>query len=99
MPYGLQIVDTPGMLGPQGKNSRAVHILPACFPRIDMPVKSESMAGGRGAAAVPCLRELRIIFLCSVFELQFVSRSTGYNFLEVVRWFAKRAGPNCFQLV
>ncbi|CAK9017819.1 unnamed protein product [Durusdinium trenchii] len=42
MPYGLQIVDTPGM--------------------IDMPVKSESMAGGR-----------------------------GYNFLEVVRWFAKRA--------
>ncbi|CAE8605286.1 unnamed protein product, partial [Polarella glacialis] len=43
MPFGLQIVDTPGM--------------------IDMPVKSESsMAGGR-----------------------------GYNFLEVVRWFAKRA--------
>jgi len=42
MPYGLQIVDTPGM--------------------IDMPVKTESMAGGR-----------------------------GYNFLEVVRWFAKRA--------
>eukprot|EP00933_Yihiella_yeosuensis_P033955 TRINITY_DN27542_c0_g1_i1.p1 TRINITY_DN27542_c0_g1~~TRINITY_DN27542_c0_g1_i1.p1 ORF type:complete len:533 (+),score=114.76 TRINITY_DN27542_c0_g1_i1:106-1704(+) len=42
MPYGLQIIDTPGM--------------------IDMPVKSESMAGGR-----------------------------GYNFLEVVRWFAKRA--------
>lgn len=40
MPYGLQIVDTPGM--------------------IDMPVKSD-MAGGR-----------------------------GYNFLEVVRWFAKR---------
>jgi len=42
MPYGLQIVDTPGM--------------------IDMPVKSEHMAGGR-----------------------------GYNFIEVVRWFAKRA--------
>jgi len=42
MPYGLQIVDTPGM--------------------IDMPVKTEHMAGGR-----------------------------GYNFIEVVRWFAKRA--------
>jgi len=42
MPYGLQIVDTPGM--------------------IDMPVHSESIAGGR-----------------------------GYNFPEVVRWFAKRA--------
>mmetsp|Transcript_16397 Transcript_16397/g.46940 ORF Transcript_16397/g.46940 Transcript_16397/m.46940 type:complete len:547 (-) Transcript_16397:115-1755(-) len=42
MPYGLQVVDTPGM--------------------IDMPVKSEHMAGGR-----------------------------GYNFIEVVRWFAKRA--------
>jgi len=42
MPFGLQIVDTPGM--------------------IDMPVKSESTSGGR-----------------------------GYNFLEVVRWFAQRA--------
>lgn len=42
MPYGLQIVDTPGM--------------------IDMPIKSALMAGGR-----------------------------GYNFIEVVRWFAKRA--------
>lgn len=43
MPYGLQIVDSPGM--------------------IDMPIKTEGgSAGGR-----------------------------GYNFLEVVRWFAKRA--------
>lgn len=42
MPYGLQVVDTPGM--------------------IDMPVKQDKMAGGR-----------------------------GYNFLEVVRWFAQRA--------
>merc|ERR1719245_2730942 len=43
MPYGIQIVDTPGM--------------------IDMPVQTSSaMASGR-----------------------------GYNFLEVVRWFAKRA--------
>lgn len=44
MPYGLQIVDTPGM--------------------IDMPVQTSAqhMAGGR-----------------------------GYNFLEVVRWFAQRA--------
>lgn len=42
MPFGLQIIDTPGM--------------------IDMPVSAEAMAGGR-----------------------------GYNFLEVVRWFARRA--------
>lgn len=43
MPYGLQLVDSPGM--------------------IDMPLKAEGgSAGGR-----------------------------GYNFLEVVRWFAKRA--------
>jgi len=43
MPYGLQIIDTPGM--------------------IDMPVQSNNVMGG----------------------------GRGYNFLEVVRWFAKRA--------
>lgn len=42
MPYGLQIVDTPGM--------------------IDMPISQDGEGGGR-----------------------------GYNFLEVVRWFAKRS--------
>lgn len=45
MPYGLQLIDTPGM--------------------IDMPVKSEGAGGTSGGR--------------------------GYNFLEVVRWFAKRA--------
>lgn len=42
MPYGLQLVDTPGM--------------------IDMPISADGEGGGR-----------------------------GYNFLEVVRWFAKRS--------
>ena len=43
-----------------------------------MPVKSESMAGGRGAAAVPCLRELRTIFLvaCLNFSLLAAAQAT-----------------------